>query len=237
VNFAVLRMLGARPFEEKSWRTFVSSASKENFGGALDELRNWPVGSAEQWSATANITFFAKVNMLVVNSEVFANLSEKQRDVLRRAAADTQRYVICTNSPEDKAAARICAEGVEITNSSRRDLAAFEHATQPIYSVLDKDPLTRHLIAVIRGLKHETTPTAVAACDKSKGTQERSSSRRFDPIPDGIYRLEFSTRELIAAHAVADPVAAQNAAREDAGIWTLTIRRGSWKLINKVIPM
>ena len=45
---------------------------------------DYPVGS----TLTANVVFYPKFNVLLANPDVFARLSDEQREALRRAAGD-----------------------------------------------------------------------------------------------------------------------------------------------------
>src|SRR5262249_48133191 len=156
VNYAVLRALGAKPFEERNWAAFTTAVEKGNLEGALCDLECVPSGATDRWTATANITQYARATTLVVNSHAFDALSQEQQDVLRRAAADTQRWFVQHNDSEKKAAAKSCAAGVRIVTATRADLEALERLEQPVYAALERDPVTKRLIERIRQLKLET---------------------------------------------------------------------------------
>ena len=167
------------------------------------ELGDTLPGGAGPTTATANVALYPKVNALVINSMVYRSLTERQRTILRRAAADTLGYVLRTNVPESTAAADFCKSGGAIVASSPADLTALEQAARPAYSMLERDRQTRRFIERIRQLK-ERTPAdpPIKSCELAKRGAEAGATgqgRNGATIPDGVYRKEITKQELIAA--------------------------------------
>jgi TRAP-type C4-dicarboxylate transport system substrate-binding protein len=97
-------------------------------------------------TATGNVTFFPKVNSLVVNEQAWAGLSEDQQAILNGAAAATRDWAIDEiPSDHDSAVAR-CDDGFAIALASDDDLAALVDATAPVVTELREDPTTAGLI-------------------------------------------------------------------------------------------
>jgi TRAP-type C4-dicarboxylate transport system substrate-binding protein len=107
-------------------------------------------------TATGNVTFFAKYQVLFANGSAFEKLSEEQRAVLRQAAAATQEKAIAEHPSEMDAATAWCAEGGSIVLASNEQIAAFEAAAQPVFDMIEQDPENAELIAAMRELKANT---------------------------------------------------------------------------------
>jgi TRAP-type C4-dicarboxylate transport system substrate-binding protein len=112
-------------------------------------------------TATGNVTFFPKVNSLVVNAAVWAGLNEAQQAILTGAAAATRDWSIDEiPSDHDDAVAR-CEDGFAIALASDDDLAALVEATAPVVTDLREDPTTARLIDEITALRDAQPPMAI----------------------------------------------------------------------------
>jgi TRAP-type C4-dicarboxylate transport system substrate-binding protein len=116
-------------------------------------------------TATGNVIFFPKFQVLFANGAALEKLSERQRSILREAATATQRKAIAEHPSEADAAAAWCADGGTVVMASAEQVAAFEEAAQPVFDKIEQDPLNAELIAAIRELKAKTKPAPEAqAC-------------------------------------------------------------------------
>lgn len=164
---------------------------------------------------TANLTFFPKVNSLVVNAEVFDRLTDEQREILRVAADDTRKWAIANTTPDHELAEQWCAGGGGVALSTEAELGALRQAAAPVYSMLESDEPTRDLIAEIRKLADAHPPSpAPPVC----------AIEVVEPLPagtanelNGIYRFEITDEELAATGTAARDV------NENHGTYTFTI--------------
>ena len=116
-------------------------------------------------TATGNVIFFPKFQVLFANGTAFETLSEAQRTILRDAAAATQKKAIAEHPSEVDAATAWCADGGSIVMASDEQVAAFEAAAKPVFDKIEQDPLNAEFIAAIRELKAQTTASPGAeAC-------------------------------------------------------------------------
>ena len=116
-------------------------------------------------TATGNVIFFPKFQVLFVNSAAFEKLSEAQKNILREAASATQKKAIAEHPSEVDAATAWCADGGSIVMASDEQIAAFEAAAKPVFDKIEEDQLNAELIQVIRELKANTEPAPGAeAC-------------------------------------------------------------------------
>ncbi len=116
-------------------------------------------------TASGNVTFYPKFDILFGNAPAFARLSVDQQAVLRKAAAAAQAKAIAERPKEAASAAEWCKDGGAIVLASPEQLAALDQAVQPVYQQIEADPANAELIAAIRDLKAHTTPApGAAAC-------------------------------------------------------------------------
>jgi TRAP-type C4-dicarboxylate transport system substrate-binding protein len=133
-SFATYRLmdtLGAFPMFDDS-----------DYQGAESGLRQGASLSGTP-TATGNVIFFPKFQVLFANGAAFENLTDEQRTVLRDAAAATQKKAIAEHPREVDAATAWCADGGTIVLASEEQVAAFEKAAQPVFDYIDRTRSTK----------------------------------------------------------------------------------------------
>ena len=151
MSHRLLKALGAKPVD--IWGDAFDAAAENG------EIRRRGIGlrlggtMPSPSTFTANITLYPKVNALVANEDAFGRLSDEHQRILREAAAKAVRYVVQNAPTEADRAAVYCGNGGAIAFAAEADVAALERAAQPVYEVLQADPLTKELIGQIRAMK------------------------------------------------------------------------------------
>jgi TRAP-type C4-dicarboxylate transport system substrate-binding protein len=176
-------------------------------------------------TATGNVTFYPKADVLVVSPGLLDKLGEERTEILRRAARETRDLLIEQRTSDADAAAAWCDDGHSIALAGDAELAALERATEPVYDALERDPVTRELIAAIRDLKERaSTPELPSACGAPDGSGTGAAGA--DSRLDGVYRFESTDAQLRRA-GVTDPVDVD----ENHGLFTVTLQGGEycWK--------
>ena len=173
--------------------------------------------------ATGNVTFWPKVNSLVINKKVYDDLGDEQREALQQAAADARTWAISTTPDDAEAARDFCALGRVVAQATSSDLQALETAAAPVYAELERDEQTRTLIQSIRDLKQRSPqPTAAAVrCGSAK-----PSTKSAGPVAaslEGVYRYETTRQDLLDAGVTDEPTI-----REHIGVYTYTFADNRW---------
>ena len=207
-SYAMLEALGATPVDDEPDPTTQL--------GAESSYRLTPAGTA-----TGNVTFFPKVNALVINADTRANLSAEQRAVLSEAATATRDWVIDTQPTDAEAAATFCAQQGRITGASPQQLTSLERAVRPVVADLRRDPNTARLIDQISRLRQDSTSTAVTSCPTNGGGQ--------GPVRAGKLNGEY-TFTITPEAEKAGGVTNQDLIDENAGDFTVTFTNGTWTL-------
>ncbi|MCI0687372.1 MAG: TRAP transporter substrate-binding protein DctP, partial [Sporichthyaceae bacterium] len=176
---------------------------------------------------TANVVLWPETTVLLASPGRFARLSDQHQRWLRDAAADAAAQSSRLASVDTGLVADACRGGARLAAASAAQRAALREAVGPIYQRMSQDPQTKAYIARIEQLK-----TAVradgdlaipAGCTGDSPLGAEPSAGADDPsIINGIYRLEWTVDELVAAGMQ------RQESRDNAGVITLTFDNGQW---------
>ena len=179
-------------------------------------------------TATGNVVFFAKFQVMFANGPAFEKLSDAQRATLHQAVLATQKKAIAEHPSDVDAAKAWCADGGSIVLASAEQVADFEAVAQPVLEQITQDPLNAKLIAAIRELKAKTQPSpGVQACGTASSltnavpTAENQVWSHELP-PSGVWRVELSPDDFVRMGVMISK------ANEMAGTQTWTIKDGHY---------
>jgi TRAP-type C4-dicarboxylate transport system substrate-binding protein len=200
-TFALLRALGSKPVDiageefEQAVESGRLAGVESAFEIALSTLHGVP-------TATGNVTFFPKVNVLVANSSALGELSQSARDALGTAAAHTLDWVKDTNKDEREAALGYCGQGGRVVAASAADIERLVALSEPVYTALQQDAATKRFIQRIGELAQEQSPETVTCEPAGRATPAGEDGAAADTDPsvlDGIYRNRKTVEDFVAA--------------------------------------
>ena len=177
---------------------------------------------------TANVNLWPRTMALLVDPDRLSKLTDEQRSALERAAADAATRSTALVAKEAGIVQSVCAGGARLVDASDADLAALRQAFAPVYATLEQDPQTKGFIDRIDALKR-STPSG-PALDIPADCTGPALSLKIPPVGgdpsvlNGIYRIQWSEQDLIAAGASA------TFAHENHGIDTLTLTNGHFSI-------
>jgi TRAP-type C4-dicarboxylate transport system substrate-binding protein len=200
------------------------------YQGAESGLRQ---GSSLSGAATAtgNVTFYAKFQVLFANGAAFKALSAAQQAFLRQAADATQKKAIAEHPSDAQAATAYCADGGKVVLTSADQVAAFEKAAQPVFDYIDKDPANAKLIAALQDLKSKTTASTGAAACGSSAAQINPAPTAANQVwsagtlPNGVWKVKLSVDELFQAGDL------RSVASDWAGTYTVPFQDGKFQIL------
>lgn len=166
---------------------------------------------------TANVVLWPRPTTLVINRRAFDALTSEQQELLRDAARETFEPLLETlRSEEEHSLAALCQEGrVALVNASSAERAALRKTVQPVYDELERDSLTRELIAEIDELRRGLPSSRPLRCEKAR---TRTAPTRLD----GVWRADLSAESLAAAGASKQEIELVE------GPMTLELEAGRW---------
>jgi TRAP-type C4-dicarboxylate transport system substrate-binding protein len=166
---------------------------------------------------TANVVLWPRATTLVVNEEVFDRLSTEQQELLRRAGHEAIEPLLDSTASDERASLEeLCEAGkLPLVTASAAARVALRRAAEPVYQRLERDPVTRDVIAEIKALR--TGPAASVAPLRCRKATPKTTS----PSPvDGRWQVELSRDDLLAAGAAEEQVPVVR------GRWTIEFGAG-----------
>jgi TRAP-type C4-dicarboxylate transport system substrate-binding protein len=226
LTWEMLRALGARPldFVGDEMGPVVDSGLLSGAEAEIGLVRDLPRPGV----VTANVTFFPKANTIVANRAAFDRLTHDQREMLRKAAAETLHQVVASRPTDVDEARSACSVGVRIVVASDADIRGLVGATRPVVVRLERDESTRKSIQRIVALRETMAVSSpvIAPCGRpSAGTATAKAGGRSATLPpDGVYRALISPKDFLRVGIEASE------ARYNSGLFTLTLDGGrvSW---------
>ena len=148
--------LGARPVDlsgedEDAMHAQGTLRGAETSAAYLPELRRPAV-------ITANLTPYAKANVLVANTEMLDALSDHQQADLRKAAVDTLAHGIESRTSDAVDLAAVCSQGFRVVTATAEQQAAMTASTQPVRDRLAADDTTGPFLARIAEIVDSSGP-------------------------------------------------------------------------------
>jgi TRAP-type C4-dicarboxylate transport system substrate-binding protein len=171
---------------------------------------------------TANLTPYAKLNVLVANAAAVKKLSAEHRDILQRAAQQSRDHSVRTRQSDAEALATACSSGVEVVLATSEQQAAMTAATKPLLDELRADreagPLLRRVAAIVEAAGPERPSTG---CPSASGGTP-SGAPELAGL-EGTWRYEVTHQQGLDA-GLPDEVAAA-----DMGVQTVRMRDGRYE--------
>jgi TRAP-type C4-dicarboxylate transport system substrate-binding protein len=166
----------------------------------------------------ANVTFFAKVNLLYANADTYAGLTDAERAVLADAAVATRKWAVEQTS-DLEAGRSFCGEGGTVIRADDADLAALKEATAPVADQIAAAGDNAETIAAIEELKHAAAPPIVAPTCTSASEEEHPPGKAEARL-NGTYRFTVTADEIRAAGDT------EQQAKQNAGVQTYVLEDG-----------
>ncbi|MFF4249846.1 TRAP transporter substrate-binding protein [Streptomyces sp. NPDC001663] len=185
--------------------------------------------TTEAGNITENVVLWPKVFVLSLSKKRYDSLSGQQRTWVRQAAAAAVKASTASSHDETPAAQYLCRKGARFARADGRQLAALHTAFRPVLDRLATDPADARLLHELQTLaqKHPgpeplDLPAKCRVGDASGKTADTSPTA-VASIPDGVYRAEITKADVDAAGG-------DVAGTHPAGIWTLTVRSGTYEV-------
>lgn len=182
---------------------------------------------------TGNTTLWPQTSVIVANQRKWAGLTDQQRGWINEAAAYAARWA--AQHAGDQVADELrdaCGLGLTVVMAAEADRHALRARVQPLYQALSTGVQTAEVFARIDELVAavpEPEPALPERCQVDLPDAEPSSqpSPRHGPgrageLPQGVYRMQSSTSDLIALGAPPEE------ANGNSGVITWALRDGAW---------
>lgn len=221
-SYALFGALGARA-DDLAGDRFGEALARGAVAGAESSFV-WADSLPDAAVGVGNLTFYPKVNSLVIRSSVLDGLTRQQREAITAAARQTTEWAIRNRVSEAAGALAYCARAGTVVDAPDADVRALERAARPVYATLERDPAVKAMIERFRELKLQIpAPPKVAPCQGRRPQPSPSRAGGGQGFPEGVYRADIPLEFLMERGVQPDW------ARDNAGLSTLTFRDGTWR--------
>jgi hypothetical protein len=160
------------------------------------------------------------MSAIVANRAALTRLTARERGWLRTAAADATARSTSTGRTDQGILDELCAAGVRAALAPPAGIAGLARALHRFYGDLPASD-----VRAIERLKRTAPPDpplrTPAGCGRDAAHEGPARGVR-STVPDGVYRTRITRADLRAAGA--------DSSGDRAGIATLTLRSGRWRL-------
>jgi TRAP-type C4-dicarboxylate transport system substrate-binding protein len=230
VQADTVKTLGAVPVNlGYEWIDEVSAGQLRGAEFHLAQYQHNGLGK-EAGNVTGNVVLWPKMYVLTMSQKKFDALNDKQRAWIREAADRGVRASVEATYDESSIAQELCTRGVRFKDATPAQLLALRTRLAPVLDRLAADPESGPLLTTIKAVAAEypqsETLRVDSDCRQGASTGDDRSAgavpRTAAAIPDGVYRVQISTEEVLAA--------GQDNHDGTSGTWTLSVRHGRFEL-------
>ena len=235
VQADAVRALGATPADLSI--SFIDQIKEGTLRGAEFDIAQYERNGngPEAGNVTANVVLWPKVFVLALSQKRFDALTPQQQAWVREAATQAVKASVDAPYEEATAARTLCARGARFHDASPGQVQGLRSRFRPVLDKLAADPTSAQLLGDLQAIAAQhpgpEAPDVPASCRGGVTTNNGS----LGPIPtalsalaDGVYRRQVTHDDVAAAGG--DP------GDHPAGIWTLTVRRGTYEVRCRPIP-
>jgi TRAP-type C4-dicarboxylate transport system substrate-binding protein len=172
---------------------------------------------------TANVVLWPRPLVVFANRHALAKLTSAQRRILVQAAADDDGpETTFQRSAERVDTATACrAHTWLFVTATPGQLTAVRRAVQPVYTELERDPVTGRQIAQIQAISRTIAAEPTASCAQPAAAAPKAG------LLDGVYQYSVTLADLKAAGADPTELTATNVGKTtfliDRGAFAMTI--------------
>jgi len=183
----------------------------------------------EAGNVAANVVLWPKMFVLSMSRQKFDALSEQQRGWIQEAADLGVKASLEATYDESSIARELCTRGVRFEDATPAQLLALRTRLAPVIERLAADPENGPLLSKVKAVAAQNTAGETLEvdndCRKGVSVDERIAGtipRSPAVIPEGTYRVQISTEEVLAAGL--------DNHEGTSGTWTLSVSHARFEL-------
>jgi TRAP-type C4-dicarboxylate transport system substrate-binding protein len=229
VQADTVKTLGAVPVNlGYEWIDEVSAGQLRGAEFHLAQYQHNGLGK-EAGNVTGNVVLWPKMYVLTMSRQKFNALSDQQRAWIREAADLGVKASLEATYDESSIAEELCTRGVRFKDATPAQLLALRTRLTPVLDRLASDSVSGPLLTQIKAVTQQNAASETLKVDNdcrkgAAGNENLAGTipRTTAAIPDGAYRVQLSTDEVLAA----------GLDNQDgtSGTWTLSVHDGKYQL-------
>jgi TRAP-type C4-dicarboxylate transport system substrate-binding protein len=234
VQADAVRALGATPVNLSF--SFLDEIKAGTLRGAEFDIPQYAHNgfAAEAGHVTANVVLWPKVFVLALSQKRFDALTTQQQTWVRAAAEQAVNASVDATYGQASAVRKLCGRGVRFADATPGQINGLRAKLRPVLERLAAKPADAQLLRDIQTIANQNPgPERLdvpASCRQAAagGGSVGSIPATVSALPDGVYRRELTQQDIAAAGG--DP------GTGPAGIWTITVRRGTYEVHCRPVP-
>jgi len=234
VQADAVRALGATPVNLSF--SFLDEIKAGTLRGAEFDIPQYEHNgfAAEAGHVTANVVLWPKVFVLALSKKRFDALTTQQQTWVRGAAEQAVKASVDATYGQASAVRKLCDRGVRFADATPGQINGLRAKLRPVLERLAAKPADAQLLRDIQAIANQNPgPEKLdvpASCRQAVagGGSLGSIPTTVSALPDGVYRRELTQQDIAAAGG--DP------GTHPAGIWTITVRRGTYEVHCRPVP-
>jgi TRAP-type C4-dicarboxylate transport system substrate-binding protein len=233
VQADAVRALGATPVNASF--SFIDELRAGSLQGAEFDITQYEHNgfSTEAGHVTANVVLWPKVFVLALSKKRFDALTTQQQAWVREAARRAVTASADASYSQDAAVRTLCARGVQFADATPDQINGLRAKLRPVLERLAAKPADAQLLRDIQTIASQNPgPEKVdvpASCQAAAGGGSLGPiPTTVSAIPNGVYRRELTQHDIDAAGG--------DDGTHPAGIWTITVRHGTYEVRCRPVP-
>ncbi len=234
VQADAVRALSATPVDLSF--SFIDEIKAGTLRGAEFDIPQYEHNgfAAEAGHVTANVVLWPKVFVLALSEKRFDALTTQQQTWVRGAAEQAVKASVDATYGQASAVRKLCDRGVRFADATPGQIKGLRAKLRPVLERLAAKPADAQLLRDIQTIASQNPgPEKLdvpASCRKAVAGSGSPGSipTTVSALPDGVYRRELTQQDIAAAGG--DP------GTHPAGIWTITVRRGTYEVRCRPVP-
>jgi TRAP-type C4-dicarboxylate transport system substrate-binding protein len=227
-----VRALGATPADLSF--SFIDQIKAGTLRGAEFDISQYEHNgfATEAGHVTANVVLWPKMFVLALSKKRFDALTTQQQAWVREAARQAVTASVAATYGQDAAVRTLCGKGVRFADATPGQINALRAKLRPVLEKLAAKPADAQLLRDIQTIANQNPGAekldVPASCQLAVagGGSLGPIPTTVSALPDGVYRRELTQQDITAAGG--EPGAA--------GIWTITVRRGTYESHCRPVP-
>jgi TRAP-type C4-dicarboxylate transport system substrate-binding protein len=227
-----VRALGATPADLSF--SFIDQLKAGTLRGAEFDISQYKHNgfTTEAGHVTANVVLWPKVFVLALSKKRFDALTAQQQAWVHEAARQAVTTSVAASYGQDAAVRTLCGKGVQFADATPDQIEGLRAKLRPVVEGLAAKPADAQLLRDIQTIANQNPGAekldVPASCQPAvaSGGSLGPIPTTVSALPDGVYRRELTQQDVAAAGG--EPGAA--------GIWTITVRRGTYESHCRPVP-
>jgi TRAP-type C4-dicarboxylate transport system substrate-binding protein len=234
VQAGAVRALGATPVNLSF--SYIDQIKAGTLRGAELDIPAYAHSGlvTEAGHVTGNVVLWPRMFVLALSKQRFDALTTQQQTWVREAAGQAVKASVDATYGQASVVRKLCDGGARFADATPGQINALRAKLRPVLDRLAAKPADAQLLRDIQTIANQNPgPEKLdvpANCQQAAAGSGSLGSipTTVSALPDGVYRRELTQQDIAAAGG--------DDGTGPAGIWTITVRRGTYEVHCRPVP-